>query len=377
MPDDIAGNYSLPAGSTATPLTDILSVTHNTPIADMASALSNRLSVDGRKPMTGLQLLSGDGADPLHAATKRQMEAAVAAEAVLARNASNLASGTVSDAVLPTRLASLGTVIPSGGSLAAYTKFGGYRFNTGVIDSPFSPASDYSNMLSMSTSDTAGQLVIGYASGKLYARGAYGIGGTPTWSAWAEYLSKVEQDARYAQLSGATFTGYVYAPGLITLNESVSSNSANIILSAAGGGGVYIRPAGVSNSTNQLLHTTTALTVGGNAIHHDGNRPRAKSSQLTMAASGQLTFAHGLGAQPERWYAYIVCQTAEYGYAVGDTIMVAGYDAPSTAQTAVWSSTTTVGLTYNNLRLPVKSTGALSSGSITPASWKLILAAEL
>ena len=52
MPTDGSGNYSKPAGSTATTGTTIEASTHNTPIDDIASALSARLMANGSKVPT-------------------------------------------------------------------------------------------------------------------------------------------------------------------------------------------------------------------------------------------------------------------------------------------------------------------------------------
>lgn len=53
MPYDSSGNYTLPAGSTATTGTTILASTHNTPTTDVAAALNLPFLRDGRTPATG------------------------------------------------------------------------------------------------------------------------------------------------------------------------------------------------------------------------------------------------------------------------------------------------------------------------------------
>lgn len=85
MPFDPSGNYALPAGSTAVTGTTILAVTHNSPVSDIAAALSQTLVKDGRAPMTGnLQMGTNrivelaNGSASTDAATVGQIDDAVA-----------------------------------------------------------------------------------------------------------------------------------------------------------------------------------------------------------------------------------------------------------------------------------------------------------
>lgn len=65
MPTDSGGTYSLPSGSTATTGDTILASEHNTPLNDIASALTARLPVDGSKGMSGaLKVADGSQAAP-------------------------------------------------------------------------------------------------------------------------------------------------------------------------------------------------------------------------------------------------------------------------------------------------------------------------
>lgn len=65
MPTDAGGTYTLPSGSAATTGTTILASEHNTPLNDVASALTARLPVDGSKGMSGaLKIADGTGSSP-------------------------------------------------------------------------------------------------------------------------------------------------------------------------------------------------------------------------------------------------------------------------------------------------------------------------
>lgn len=60
MPRDDSGNYTLPPGSEAVTGTTIQAVTHNTPLADIAAALTGSLPRNGTGPMLApLKLVSG------------------------------------------------------------------------------------------------------------------------------------------------------------------------------------------------------------------------------------------------------------------------------------------------------------------------------
>lgn len=65
MPRDDSGNYSLPSGSEAVTGTTIQASTHNTPLADIAQALTGSLARNGAGPMLApLKLVDGTLAAP-------------------------------------------------------------------------------------------------------------------------------------------------------------------------------------------------------------------------------------------------------------------------------------------------------------------------
>jgi hypothetical protein len=76
MPYDTSGNYTLPAGSLATPNTTALASQHNTPINDFTSALNLALLRDGRTSLTGpLTLVDADPTVSNHATRKSYVDA--------------------------------------------------------------------------------------------------------------------------------------------------------------------------------------------------------------------------------------------------------------------------------------------------------------
>lgn len=163
---------------------------------------------------------------------------------------------------------------------------------------------------------------------------------------------------------------------VLTAGQNFISSTAVALFAPTGAGSVYIRPAGSGSNTNELVVTTTAATIGGNAIYHAGNKPFVKSSQLTMAASGKLSFAHGLGAVPDEFGAYLICITAQYGYVAGDVINVSSIiDVGASRSAALKATSTSIDYSYSSIALVTESTGAYA-GVITPANWKLILTAK-
>ena len=75
MPFNSSGVYSLPAGSKAIAGQQIIDTQHNVPLEDIRDALSTVLVRDGRAPMTGPLILSGDATLALHALPKQQFDA--------------------------------------------------------------------------------------------------------------------------------------------------------------------------------------------------------------------------------------------------------------------------------------------------------------
>lgn len=61
---------------------------------------------------------------------------------------------------------------------------------------------------------------------------------------------------------------------------------------------------------------------GSRLTNSTGVKKRVSSGLLTPSLGGLLTWGHGLGVTPSRTWASLICQTAEFGYSVGDEIVV-------------------------------------------------------
>lgn len=93
-------------------------------------------------------------------------------------------------------------------------------------------------------------------------------------------------------------------------------------------------------------------------------------SGLTIASGGQLIVAHGLGRMPTKVSARLVCLAAEYGYSIGDVLVI----SPNSGM-AIVIDAANVTIRYNTNASCFsgynKATGA--AVSFTNANWSLSL----
>lgn len=105
-----------------------------------------------------------------------------------------------------------------------------------------------------------------------------------------------------------------------------------------------------------------------------------ESPAQTITAAGTLTLTHGLGVTPKLYQAFLVCQTAEQGYSIGDEVAInphtnlsASTDqglvmVPSSASIFVRFGAGNTGFVFLLLH---KTTGVRANA--TNANWKLII----
>lgn len=100
------------------------------------------------------------------------------------------------------------------------------------------------------------------------------------------------------------------------------------------------------------------------------------SANQTITAAGSLTLAHGLGSEPVMVQAFLVCQTAEYGYSAND--VVAMNPSENAAANASFGHSIEVDSTNLNIRFGAstgvyqilnKTSGAIQT--ITAANWRV------
>lgn len=147
-------------------------------------------------------------------------------------------------------------------------------------------------------------------------------------------------------------------------------------------GDIYYRDAGIlkrlpKGNDNEVLTLASGIPAWTNTILSES----FTSSEQTITAAGPLTLAHGLASTPYLIMPYIICKTSEFGYSIGDEVLInpAGNDPASASSRglSVVPDGTNVNIRYgvhpSVIGILDKTTG--SSTSITPANWKLIIRA--
>lgn len=106
-----------------------------------------------------------------------------------------------------------------------------------------------------------------------------------------------------------------------------------------------------------------------------------QSAEQTITQAGSLTLAHGLSAQPKKYGIFLICKTAELGYAVGnETIINPGIGIPTDdGGVSIVPDATNLNIRYGNdtnvFAVVNKDTGTVTR--ITPANWKAIFRASI
>ena len=183
------------------------------------------------------------------------------------------------------------------------------------------------------------------------------------------------------QLQGftaATATGLLPMNNLSDVSNAATSRNnlgAAAIASPTFTGTPSAPTAAAGTSTTQLA--TTAFVQNNSAVHESFT-----SSPQAITTAGGLTIAHGLSAAPSLLWTYLVCQTAEYGWSVGDKYLVSfggPYGGTSTTAegAAVSFDATNVYVRWSNdvplNNLMNKNTGGYAA--LTNANWKLVVKA--
>ena len=105
------------------------------------------------------------------------------------------------------------------------------------------------------------------------------------------------------------------------------------------------------------------------------------SAQQTITAGGALTLAHGLGAQPKLYAAFLQCTTAELGYSIGDEVAInPGVSLSNTTLDrglSIVPDATNINVRFGSQAASIgiirKDTGG--STPATNASWRLVVRA--
>ena len=135
---------------------------------------------------------------------------------------------------------------------------------------------------------------------------------------------------------------------------------------------------GVPTAPTAAVGTNSTQIATMAAVQAELSAQKYVSPELAMSNGGQIVVNHGLGVEPTHISFYLKCAVAEFGYAVGDVIRIAG-------DTDIDGSNEAIGVLVNNeqivLRVGDKGPQQITrkdngSGAIsTAANWRLIVKA--
>lgn len=102
------------------------------------------------------------------------------------------------------------------------------------------------------------------------------------------------------------------------------------------------------------------------------------SAQQTITSAGALTLAHGLGSKPKAVEIFLVCQTAEGGYSIGDEVFATWHmDTSNGRGIAIVSDATNLNCRFGSsggVFVAIhKTTGVIFN--LTSANWRLVVRA--
>lgn len=211
----------------------------------------------------------------------------------------------------------------------------------------------------------------------------YGVGGSTA----VEFYGDIKLNSNILDANGNiifTITENANAVNNISVANSATTGSPS--LTSVGSDtniDFNIQPKGTGQVILKGLTFPASDGTAGQSLTTDGSGNLSfstivnfvKSSEITVLTGNQTyTFAHGLGVAPDDISAYLVCKTADLGYAVGDVVKITDI-AESTSGSYIYSNATNVVYLQNNGIGINNHTGGRSF--IDYADWKLILTATL
>lgn len=166
--------------------------------------------------------------------------------------------------------------------------------------------------------------------------------------------------------------GLTYAVRNSDTTYGVTLKASATIDGAAGATGITLNPG------------ESCLVVGSATEWKTIGKPQKRfvSSNQAITSAGTLTIAHGLGITPYRVDPFLYCETAEYGFSIGDVITASTSEysrgVAGRGMAITWDSTN-IYVRYGNwtqvFEVVRKDTGV--SVALTNANWKLRLGAIL
>ena len=189
----------------------------------------------------------------------------------------------------------------------------------------------------------------------------------------------------------------------LTAIAALANTNSNFIV---GNGSAWVAESGSTVRTSLGLGTSATLDVGTSAnevvqLNGSAQLPAVDGSLLTGIAgifsvaftsteqtishAGGLSLPHSLGAAPSLIQIRVICKVAEFGYGIGDEIIIPGGVTESGGDAGVsvfMDGTTDIGIRFNGqgavgiIRLLNKTSGDVEKIDVgNAANWKLIVKA--
>lgn len=101
------------------------------------------------------------------------------------------------------------------------------------------------------------------------------------------------------------------------------------------------------------------------------------SAEQSITAAGLLSVGHGLGVKPKRAWAVLLCNTTQFGYAVGEELQPPAFeDAGLDYGVSAYASATHIKAVVGANGIRIKRVDAGNEGqfaTITPDNWRIVL----
>lgn len=396
--------YQLPPGSTATPNTTIESAKYNTVLNDLATAQNTARPVlgggtGGQTAVAGNDGLNTKGADIASAGTTNLANATgvyfnitgtttitsfgtVAAGAIRQLTFTGILTLTynATSMILP-GAANITTAV---GDTATFRSLGGGNWR--CVDYLRASGQSVTNVI-VSPNIIGATTITATGGGSLLSLESQDAGSSngPSITLYRNSASPAANDVLGALFwTGKDLAGNLQAYGDMygflvdptSGSEDFSINWETIIAGASTlrmslGAGLYMAGA-TGGDKGAGTFNATALYQNGVALPFTKS---FESAQQTINNGGSLTLAHGLGVQPKLYQPYLQCTTAEFGYSIGDEILLNPGGGTANKGIAIWPDATNLNVRFGTSQPDIINKSNGSGSTINTANWKLVVRA--
>lgn len=236
-----------------------------------------------------------------------------------------------------------------------------------------------------------------YSSGYLHWKAYDGLTGTTnhwfsaTTTGWIGYDFLTYKTVTQYSITGVSSSfGTNRSPNAWTLEASNNGTSwANLdYRSGQTWSSLEVKTFDITNTSSYLRYRINVTTAVAGALlgaaevsmsgveQNSGTWYRTSSGKLSIVAN--TSFAHGLGAVPNRLYACMECTTADAPFAVGERLYLCTEENTSSGRGGMlWASDTAAYFSMYSTPVLYLVGRGVNGWSPTLANWRIILTAEL